>query len=122
MAQLCTRGCDPNDLASCQVASASSTTFSCQQAALENPDGTASTSTIDICFPSGGGAVGATCTFGPAACKSHYCLKKDSGNVCTAKCTAADAATVCPTGWNCSSVDEVGGGSDLFCVPSGVGQ
>ena len=56
--------------------------------------------------------------FGPAACKSHVCLKKDSGNVCTATCKVS---TDCPGTWSCTDVAQVGGGTISVCVPPGVG-
>ncbi len=109
-AQLCTRGCDATHPCA--------TGFTCQAGTLKNPDGTPGTTTTNVCFPNGGGGVGAACAFGPAACKSHVCLKKDSGNVCTAKCTgSAD----CPVTWSCADVAQVGGGTLSVCVPPGVG-
>lgn len=58
-----------------------------------------------VCFPSGGGVTGGDCTFGPAACASGLCIRKDSGNICTQPCTAtAD----CPAGWACEKTVPVG--------------
>jgi len=50
-----------------------------------------------ICFPAGGGGVGADCSFGPAACESKYCIKAGSGNVCSITCEDGS----CPGDWVC---------------------
>jgi hypothetical protein len=103
-AQLCTRGCDAGH--------ACPTGFSCQQGTLKGQGGS-----VSICFPDGGGTVGAACAFGPAACQSHLCLKKDSGNVCTLSCTADKD---CPATWTCGAIAQVGGGKVSACLPPGV--
>ena len=109
-AQLCTRGCATDR--DCQ------TGFSCRDGTLKNPDGTPGTTNTKICFPDGGGAVGAACAFGPAACKDHLCLKKDSGNVCSKMCSGpAD----CPASWSCGEINQVAGGTVSVCLPPGVG-
>ncbi len=109
-AQLCTKACTPGGSGVCQ------TGFSCQPAQLIASDGT-TTSGVNVCFPDGGGAVGSACTFGPAACKSHLCIKKDSGNVCTATCTANSD---CPTDWSCGQTQTVGGTTVNVCLPPGT--
>ncbi len=69
---------------------------------------------VDVCFPSGGGKAGAECRFGPAACESGLCIKKDSGPVCTAPCTT-DAE--CPEEWRCTAVRTVDERSVQACLP-----
>lgn len=109
-AQLCTRGCDTTH--PCAAG------FSCQAAAVKAADGTVGSSTQSVCFPDGGGDLGSACAFGPAACKSHLCLKKDSGNVCTKAClSSAD----CPSGWGCDTVNSATGGQVQACLPPGAG-
>ncbi len=107
-AQLCTRGCDATHL--CPGA------FSCQSGTLKNADGSLG-SAVSVCFPDGGGGTGSSCAFGPAACKSHLCLKKDSGNVCTQTCAAS---ADCPTGWQCAQEAMTDGNRVLVCVPPGI--
>lgn len=103
-AQLCTRGCD--------VTHACPSGFSCQSGTLEQAG-----SAVKVCFPDGGGGVGSACTFGPAACQSHLCLKKDSGNVCTKGCTV-DAD--CPDKWVCAAEKEPDGTDLNVCLPPGT--
>jgi hypothetical protein len=74
--------------------------FSCRKGLLPKGDGTSEE--IPVCFPDGGGDVGADCTFGPAACRSGYCLKKGSGNICTALCSV-DAP--CPEDFSCKEIE-----------------
>ncbi len=110
-AQLCTKACTLQQAGTCP------TGFSCQAGKLTADDGT-QTGDVQVCFPDGGGGVGSACAFGPAACKSHLCIKKDSGNVCTVKCTAP---TDCPTDWSCGSETTVGGTQVSVCLPPGTG-
>ena len=107
-AQLCTRACDA------QHACASG--FSCQSGTLLNSDGSPG-STTEVCFPDGGGGVGSACAFGPAACQSHLCLKKDSGNVCTRACTVD---TDCPAQWTCAEEKMPDGTALHVCLPPGT--
>jgi len=108
-AQLCTRACDNSH--ACDAG------FSCQGGSVAASDGSAST-TVQVCFPDGGGEVGSACAFGPAACKSHLCLKKDSGNLCTQTCqSAAD----CPATWSCAPELLPSSSQELVCVPPGSG-
>jgi hypothetical protein len=107
-AQLCTQACGSG--ASCPSG------FSCQQGTLQQADGTLGDE-VSVCFPDGGGNAGSDCTFGPAACQSHLCLKKDSGNVCTKQCSVtAD----CPAKWSCELTGEPDGTQIEVCVPPGV--
>jgi hypothetical protein len=103
-AQLCTRGCD--DTHPC------SSGFSCESGLLEG-----TTTNVKVCFPDGGGGVGSACAFGPAACQSHLCLKKDSGNVCTRSCTV-DAD--CPSKWVCAQEAMTDGTQVTVCLPPGT--
>ena len=107
-AQLCTKSCDTTHLCA--------SGFSCQSGTLKNADGTLGAS-VSVCFPDGGGGTGSSCAFGPAACKSHLCLKKDSGNVCTQSCTAS---TDCPTSWQCAEESMTDGTKVQVCVPPGI--
>ena len=107
-AQLCTRGCD--DTHPC------ATGFSCQSGTLQQSNGTLG-SAVKVCFPDGGGGVGSACAFGPAACQSHLCLKKDSGNVCTRNCTV-DAD--CPDKWVCAQEAMPDGTLTNVCLPPGT--
>ena len=104
-AQLCTRACDATH--------ACATGFVCQNGTTKNGDGSLGAG-LQVCFPDGGGGVGSACAFGPAACKTHLCLKKDSGNVCTQTCTV-DAD--CPKTWSCASEKMAGGADTTVCVP-----
>ena len=108
-AQLCTQGC--------KAATDCPSGFSCQQAALKNADGTLGAQT-NVCFPQGGGGVGADCAFGPAACSTHLCLKKDNGNVCTQTCTVSSD---CPGQWTCGSAPDADGTTKQVCLPPGSG-
>ena len=67
--------------------------------------------------PTGGGGVGSACAFGPAACQSHLCLKKDSGNVCTRQCVV-DAD--CPAQWVCAEEKTPDGTLMNVCLPPGT--
>ena len=108
-AQLCTRACTGDG--DCQ------TGFSCQPGTLQQSDGTLGAD-VKVCFPAGGGGVGSACAFGPAACQSHLCLKKDSGNVCTEKCSVtAD----CPDKWSCAGEPMPDGTQLNVCLPPGTG-
>lgn len=70
--------------------------------------------TVKVCFPVGGGAPGADCTFGPAACADGLCIRKDSGPVCTKGC-AQDPD--CPEDWICQPLSTVDGQSVQACLP-----
>lgn len=83
--------------------------FTCRQATA--PDGTMPT---PVCFPNGGGTPGAKCDFGPAACESGLCIRKDSGPICTVGC-AGDAD--CPDGWICDVLRTVTESSVQACLP-----
>jgi hypothetical protein len=107
-AQLCTRGCSVDG--DCALG------FSCQSGQLQQTDGTLGGS-VKVCFPSGGGGVGSSCSFGPAACQSHLCLKKDSGNVCTEKCTVTGD---CPDKWACAPEPMPDGTQVNVCLPPGT--
>lgn len=104
---LCTAACATD--ADCPAS------FRCRSARLIDEDGSSSAS-VDLCFPVGGGGVGADCTFGPAACSDGLCLKKASGNVCTSPCTGGD----CPDGWSCGAASTVDGQSVRACLPPSV--
>jgi hypothetical protein len=67
-----------------------------------------------VCFPNGGGKAGGSCEFGPAACESGLCIRKDSGPICTQTC-ATDAD--CPMDWICDAVRSVTDASVQACVP-----
>ncbi len=83
--------------------------FTCRQA--QSPDGAQQ---VPVCFPVGGGKPGASCSFGPAACESGLCIRKDSGPICTSACTgAAD----CPEGWSCELLRTVTETSVQACLP-----
>lgn len=69
---------------------------------------------VSVCFPVGGGSNGADCTFGPAACESGLCIKKDSGPICTSAC-AQDVD--CPESWVCNELSTVDGKPATVCVP-----
>lgn len=102
-AQICTTPCDP---AACPPE------FECRQAA----DGV-SGEAVSVCFPIGGGGVGSDCTFGPAACSGRFCIKKESGNVCTQRCGSAGD---CPAGYTCEETTTVDGRKDKLCLPPAV--
>lgn len=72
------------------------------------------TDELDVCFPNGGGTAGADCAFGPAACESGLCIRKDSGPICTQACTA-DAD--CPETWLCNLLQTVNEQSVQACLP-----
>lgn len=94
----------------CANGAACPTDFTCRKAAMPNMSGE-----VDVCFPNGGGSIGADCSFGPAACASGYCIRKDSGPVCTSSCT--DPVTDCPDGWVCEMLNTVDGKSATVCLP-----
>jgi hypothetical protein len=71
-------------------------------------------SDINVCFPNGGGGAGADCTFGPAACSSGYCIRKDSGPVCTQLCMMD---TDCPRDWVCNPLVDVTNAAIQACLP-----
>lgn len=87
--------------------------FSCRTGQRAKGDGTHET--VPVCFPAGGGEVGADCRFGPAACESGFCIKKASGNVCTATCDVDP--DVCPIGWRCEEETTVEGDVAVVCLP-----
>lgn len=87
--------------------------FTCRSA--QKPAAEGGFEAVDVCFPDGGGDVGADCSFGPAACRSGYCIKKEkSGNVCSRSC-AEDAD--CPGEYRCRSAVTVDGRQAQVCVP-----
>lgn len=102
-ARLCTTEC-AND--SCPDG------FSCRTG--QRPKGDGTFENTSICFPDGGGELGADCAFGPAACASGYCIKKPSGNVCTVTC--ADDPSVCPEDWFCDEQTTVDGKTVAVCL------
>ncbi len=117
----CTPGRAPCQSGTClDVGTARVCTVTCASGAC--PDGyacrkasQASTSgTVDICFPNGGGKAGASCAFGPAACESGLCIRKDSGPVCTMGC---QTNTDCPTEWTCELLKSVTDQSVQACLP-----
>ncbi len=69
---------------------------------------------VSVCFPVGGGGAGADCTFGPAACGTGLCIRKDSGNVCTQLC---EDGSTCPDAWRCQALATVDGQAVQACVP-----
>jgi hypothetical protein len=83
--------------------------FTCRVASPDNMSGT-----VNVCFPNGGGGAGADCTFGPAACSSGYCIRKDSGSVCTQTCTDDQG---CPTDWICQPLVDVTMAPVQACLP-----
>lgn len=88
--------------------------FSCRTASdLDGVD------QIEVCFPDGGGVTGSACDFGPAACQSGLCIRKDSGPVCTLECET-DAA--CPEGWVCGNARAVDDEDQSYtiCLPPAV--
>ncbi len=112
-AALCTKDCAAD--ADCPSG------FGCREARKPNGDGTYAAE--KVCFPNGGGTLGADCTFGPAACESGLCLKKASGNICTNTCQAA-ADCGSSGDYGCQTVEKAdlfgGAATDptaKFCVP-----
>lgn len=91
--------------------------FSCRKAELLGSSPDAGVSQVDVCFPEGGGKAGAECRFGPAACESGLCIRKDSGPVCTSFCT--DVST-CPEGWRCEQTRTVDEKPVTACLPPSV--
>ncbi|MEN9796512.1 MAG: hypothetical protein RL653_208 [Pseudomonadota bacterium] len=83
--------------------------FSCRTASTQE-----GADVREVCFPNGGGQPGAACDFGPAACESGLCIRKDSGPLCTAACTGADG---CPGGWSCELLAAVDERSVQACLP-----
>ncbi|MDF1563521.1 MAG: hypothetical protein P1V51_10785 [Deltaproteobacteria bacterium] len=69
-----------------------------------------------ICFPSGGGTMGANCDFGPAACASKYCIKSTAaGNFCSVPC---ETDGTCPEDWICDpEATTVDGREVALCFP-----
>jgi hypothetical protein len=106
-ARLCTKECPTGTMCP--------TGFSCRHGQRPRSDG-AAPDEVPVCFPDGGGDIGADCTFGPPACRSGLCLKKTSGNVCTASC---DNGATCPSGFKCRSVllSDSDTKMSLVCVP-----
>lgn len=96
----------------CSVTCASGTCpegFTCRDAF--GPDGT---TTVPVCFPNGGGKAGASCSFGPAACETGLCIRKDSGPICTQPCTSN---AECPDEWICEVRNTVTDSSVQACIP-----
>lgn len=83
--------------------------FTCRKAQLPMMSGQ-----LDVCFPAGGGQPGADCAFGPAACESGLCIRKDSGPICTVSCRDGAA---CPEDWACQTVRTVTNDPIEACVP-----
>ena len=83
--------------------------FSCRTASTQ--DGVEQR---EVCFPNGGGQPGAACDFGPAACETGLCIRKDSGPLCTSACAGADE---CPEGWSCELLAAVDERSVQACLP-----
>lgn len=106
-ARLCTASC---------ASTACPQGFSCRDGRQPKGDGTFEQ--VRVCFPDGGGTLGADCSFGPAACQSGFCLKKVSGNLCTQPCTAD---VDCGDGFVCQTSTAIDGSatgvSGRFCVP-----
>ncbi len=86
--------------------------FTCRKASLPNASGV-----VDVCFPQGGGEAGADCAFGPAACASGLCIRKDSGPICTLGCMTDSE---CPAEWACETVRDVTEQSVRVCVPNSL--
>jgi hypothetical protein len=86
--------------------------FACRKAQLQNASGD-----VDVCFPEGGGQAGADCAFGPAACESGLCIRKDSGPICTLRCTMDSE---CPELWGCETLRDVTDQSVQACVPNSL--
>jgi hypothetical protein len=104
-ARVCTLTCPSN---SCPDG------FACRTADLPGPSGAMDGGTVPVCFPNGGGLAGASCEFGPAACSTGLCIRKDSGSICTMNCaTEAD----CPQGWSCDVQLAVTNQSVQACIP-----
>ncbi len=82
--------------------------FSCRKAQVAGGE------PVDVCFPNGGGKAGSSCSFGPAACESGLCIRKDSGNICTLGCTTS---TDCPESWTCELSLSVTNQSMQSCLP-----
>jgi hypothetical protein len=107
-ARLCSRVCD--------AATACPADFACRPGRQDEGDGTFTD--VSVCFPDGGGDLGADCSFGPAACQSGLCLKKDSGNICTRPC---DDGQPCADNWSCTpDVTTVDGASVQVCIPDNL--
>lgn len=100
-ARLCTDTCSAG--AACRAG------FACR--AAKQSDGTGE---VQVCFPEGGGKIGAECDFGPAACESGLCIRKDSGPLCSQYCK--DTAD-CPEGWACELNLDVTLRSIQACIP-----
>ncbi len=98
-ARLCTRTCENG----CPAG------FACRKAVAG--EGAAE---LEVCFPEGGGGAGADCSFGPAACASGLCIRKDSGPICSDACTEDSQ---CPESWHCSIVRAVNEQSVQACLP-----
>jgi hypothetical protein len=100
----------------CGAAGACPTGFMCRAAEIPgtSPGDGGLGQQLDVCFPIGGGVAGAECTFGPAACASGLCIRKDSGPVCTMTCM--DTAE-CPPEWTCEMLPTVNNMSVQACLP-----
>jgi hypothetical protein len=107
-AQLCT--------VTCENGAACPDGFTCRTATLPGATADAGVS-VSVCFPNGGGQAGANCTFGPAACASGLCIKKDSGPICSAACMTDE---MCPAGWSCDMVRTVDMMSVQACIAPGL--
>ncbi len=95
----------------CSGGAACPANFVCRKA-TQGPG--AAAQQVDVCFPSGGGVAGSDCSFGPAACQSGLCIRKELGPVCTVPCAGgAD----CPEGWACDSLPSVTNQTVQACLP-----
>ena len=83
--------------------------FACRTAQQQDGSGE-----VQVCFPEGGGKAGADCDFGPAACESGLCIRKDSGPLCTLPCPSG---TGCPESWSCELTLTVTDQSIQACIP-----
>jgi hypothetical protein len=83
--------------------------FACRTARAQDGSGE-----VQVCFPEGGGKAGADCAFGPAACESGLCIRKDSGPICTLPCPTGSG---CPAEWSCEVTLTVTEQSIQACIP-----
>lgn len=106
--KLCTAGCQSD--ADCDKASGHVGAYRCNRAVLDSE----TFQRVDVCFPAGGGAMGADCTFGSAACADGICLERQHGRICSRECQIQED---CPTGWRCESAPTVDGAELRVCLP-----
>lgn len=109
-ARVCTEACTIDSECDVFAQPSEDGTFGCSEAQDINTG-----ESVSICFPSGGGGMGADCTFGPAACASRLCIKSTAGNVCSVLC-ASDGT--CPEDWVCDPDAKTVDGRDVeLCFP-----